>query len=533
MEGFLLIAAVLAFASIWACKAGYKFGVPILLVFLFTGMFFGDGGLKLIMFDNFHTASTIGSIALCVILFSGGMDTKFADIKPVLSQGIILATIGVALTAIITGFVIKGVDMMFGGVLGVSVMAGLLLASTMASTDSASVFSILRSQNLNLKNNLRPLLESESGSNDPVAYIMTVTLIGIVNQGDTVEYSSVVLDIIIKLVMGGAAGYLVARLFVSALNRLNIDNASLYPIAVLSGCLFIYSVSYFVGGNSYLAVYIGGLVIGNSNFVHKRATINFFDGLTWLCQLIMFLTLGLLVSPHELWEKLIPSIIISLVMIFISRPLSVFLCLAPFKRSFREKAFISWVGLKGAAPIIFAIMLLTAGTPNAKGAFNIVFMCTLISLLVQGMSLSWMARKLDLIDTTDELSQPKNFDLEFSDDIKSVTTEIMLTQDDLDEHGRFIKDLPLPENTLVVMIKRGGKYFVPKGKTELSANDHLLLITDDKDLLIKTLTANGISLNNVKPDKMENSSIIEDLKQVQPVSTLKDIGKTVGKMIGK
>ena len=529
MEGFLLIAAVLAFASLWACKAGYKFGVPILLMFLFTGMLFGDGGLKLIMFDNFETASTIGTVALCVILFSGGMDTKFSDIRPVLTQGIILATVGVALTAVITGFVIKGVfDLMLGRTLGIA--ACLLLASTMASTDSASVFSILRSQNLNLKNKLRPLLESESGSNDPVAYIMTVTLIGIVKQGDSVEYSSVVLDIVIKLVMGGLSGFLVAKLFVAALNKLNIDNASLYPIAVLSGCLFIFSVSYFVGGNSYLAVYIGGLVIGNSNFVHKRATINFFDGLTWLFQLIMFLTLGLLVSPKELLPTIIPGIVISVVMILIARPASVFLCLAPFKRSFKEKVFISWVGLKGAAPIIFAIMLLTADTPGAGKQFNIVFMCTLISLLIQGTSLSLMAKKLNLIEETDELSQPKNFDLEFSDDIKSVTTEIKITQADIDERGSFIKDLPLPENTLVVMVKRGGKYFVPKGRTELFDGDNLLLITDNQDVLMKTLSASGISYNNIKTEKIENNSIIDDIKSVSPVDTIK---KRMGRIVGK
>jgi cell volume regulation protein A len=181
----------------------------------------------------------------------------------------------------------------------------------------------------------------------------------------------------------------------------------------------------------------------------------------------MFLTLGLLVSPKQLLPTIVPGIVISVVMILIARPASVFVCLAPFKRSFKEKLFISWVGLKGAAPIIFAIMLLTADTPNAEKEFNIVFMCTLISLLVQGTSLTLMAKKLNLIDETDDLSQPKNFDLEFSDDIKSVTTEIKITQDDLDERGRFIKDLPLPENTLVVMVKRGGRYFVPKGRTEL------------------------------------------------------------------
>ena len=497
MEGFLFVIAVIAFASIWACKAGYKFGFPVLLMLLFMGMLFGGEGLKFVIFDDYETASTIGTVALCVILFSGGMDTKINDIRPVIKEGLILATAGVFLTAVITGFVIRAVfDTMLGADIatasGAGIMTSLLLAAVMSSTDSASVFSILRSKNLNLKNNLRPLLESESGSNDPVAFIMTVTLITIVKSGETPDYVSVASDVAVKLVMGGTVGFAAGKAFVWAINKLNIDNSSLYPIAVLSGCFIIYSTAYFLQGNSYLAVYVGGLVIGNSQFVHKRATINFFDGLTWLCQLIMFLTLGLLVSPHQLVKTIVPGIIISLVMIFIARPASVFLCLAPFKRSFKEKAFVSWVGLKGAAPIIFAIMLLTNDTPNANLQFNIVFMCTLISLIVQGTSLPWVAKKFGLIDDTCELSQPKSFDLEFSDDIKSVTTEIKITQENLDEYGYYLMNLPFPENTLVVMIKRGGKYFVPKGKTELKDGDRLLLITDNKDILVKTLNSAGI-----------------------------------------
>ena len=509
MEGFLFVIGVLSFASIWACKAGYKLGVPVLLMFLVMGMLFGDEGLRLVKFDSFENASTIGTVALCVILFSGGMDTKLSDIKPVIREGLLLATLGVFLMAVITGFVIRFVfDMMFGAdtavAKGAGIMTSLLLASVMASTDSASVFSLLRSKNLNLKNNLRPLLESESGSNDPVAFIMTVTLITIVKSGDEPDYVAVASDVVVKLVMGGTAGFFIGRFLVWAINKLNIDNAALYPIAILSGCLIIYATAFFVNGNSYLAVYVGGLVIGNSHFVHKRATINFFDGLTWLCQLIMFLTLGLLVSPHEVADKLVPGLIISLVMIFIARPAVVFLCLAPFNRSIKEKIFVSWVGLKGAAPIIFAIMLLTNDTPNAHIQFNIVFMCTLISLIVQGTSLPWVAKKLDLIEASDELSQPKNFDMEFSDDIKSVTTEIIITQENLDEHGNLLMNLPFPENTLVVMVKRDGKYFVPKGRTELLSGDHLLLITDNKDILIQTLNSVGIAYNNVKADKVES-----------------------------
>ncbi|MCQ2973390.1 MAG: potassium/proton antiporter [Bacteroidales bacterium] len=516
IELFLLIASILFFVSILACKAGYKFGVPILLLFLLVGMIFGVDGVG-IQFSDMDSAQTIGTIALCIILFSGGLDTKLSDIKPVIKEGIVLATVGVFLTAIITGVIIKFVfDLSLSHIISISLTSSLLLASTMASTDSASVFSILRSKGLNLKNNLRPLLEAESGSNDPVAYMMTITLISLVKQGGDPDYLSAVLSVGIQLIVGAIAGIILGKLFVWLINRLDIDNASLYPIAVFSVCIFIFSASYFMHGNSYLAVYLGGLIIGNSRFVHKRSSVNFFDGLAWLSQLIMFLTLGLLVSPHELIPVIIPGLIISIVMIFISRPLSVLLCLLPFKRKMKDIIFVSWGGLKGAVPIIFAIMALSENVPHAQVMFNIVFFCTLVSLVLQGTSLPAMAKKLNIIDNPEELCQLKNFDMEFSDDIKSVTTEISISQEIIDNHGHYLWNLPLPENTLVVMVKRDGKYFVPKGKTELKAQDKLLLITDNRDTLIKTLTSMGVNSHSAENETENHNSILNDIKNSTP-----------------
>lgn len=485
IELILLVISILFFLSILAGKAGYKFGVPALLLFLGVGMAFGSDGVG-IQFENIQIAQTIGSVALCIILFSGGMDTKISDIKPIAYQGVILATIGVFLTAIFTGVAIWYVLGMTMPSAGIGLVTALLLASTMSSTDSASVFSILRSKGLNLKNNLRPLLELESGSNDPMAYVLTVTLIGIISMGSEPNYLYATVNLLMQLVIGAVAGFLLGKLAVLVINHMRIDNKSLYPILVFTFCIFIFSLTYFMKGNGYLAVYIGGLVIGNSRFVHKRSSLNFFDGMAWMSQLLMFLTLGLLINPSELIPIIIPGLIISLLMILVTRPLSVFLCLLPFKKMHvKDKIFVSWVGLRGAVPIIFAIMVLAADIPHARLIFNIVFFCTLVSLVVQGTSLSQMAKWLGLAEKPDDVKALENFDLEFSDEIKSVTSEIRITSKSL-VNGNMLMNLGLPEKTIVVMVKRDDKYFVPNGKTALAEDDVLLVITDDYTALRET-----------------------------------------------
>lgn len=331
IEIVLLVLSVLFFLSILAGKASSRFGVPALLLFLGVGMLFGSDGLG-IQFENIQVANTIGTIALCIILFSGGLDTKTSEIRPIIAQGVILATIGVFLTAIITGVIIWLILGMTMASAGIGLLTSLLLASTMASTDSASVFSILRSKNLQLKNNLRPMLELESGSNDPMAYVLVITMIDLIKLNNAPNYWVVGGTLILQLGISALLGFSLGKLAVRIINRIKIGNDSLYPILIFTFCIFIFSVTYFVKGNGFLAVYIGGLVIGNSKFVHKRSSLNFFDGLAWMSQLIMFLTLGLLVNPHELIPIILPGLIISFLMIFFARPLTVFLCLLPFRK---------------------------------------------------------------------------------------------------------------------------------------------------------------------------------------------------------
>ncbi len=485
LELILLGLSVLFLLSIMAGKASSKFGVPALLLFLLVGMLCGSDGLG-IQFEDTYVAQTIGTVALCIILFSGGMDTKISEIKPVAAQGLVLATVGVALMSLITGVLVWFIMGMTMEAAGIGLMASLLLASTMSSTDSASVFAILRSKGLHLKNNLRPTLELESGSNDPMAYILVLVFMDIVKAGTTPSVWYVLGMIAMQLCIGVLAGFAFGKLAVWAINRIKIDNASLYPILVFTFCIFIFSATYFMKGNGYLAVYVGGLIIGNSSFQHKRSTMGFFNGLTWLFQLLMFLTLGLLVNPHELLDVWLPGLIISVVMIFVSRPISVLLSLLPFRKiALRDKIYISWCGLRGAVPIIFAILPLAADVPHARLIFNIVFFCTLVSLLGQGTSLPIVAKWLKLDDETDDLKGLEDFDVDFSDEIKSVTTEITVTAKVL-ERGNHLMDWGLPDKTLVVMVKRGAKFFVPTGKTVLHEGDKLLIITDDQAALKET-----------------------------------------------
>ena len=485
-EFLLLIASVLFFVSILVSKAGNWLGVPVLLLFLAVGMLFGTDGLRLLDFNNIQAAKMIGTLSLCAILFSGGLDTKYKEIKPVLAPGVVLATAGVLITALTTGLILYLLMGNRGGVTG-TVVGCMLLASTMSSTDSASVFSILRSKGLNLKHNLRPTLEMESGSNDPMAYVMTITFISLVLQGGSPNYWSAIGVLITQLIIGTVAGLVLGQCMVGLINRINIDNVSFYPILVLTGCSFVFSVTHYLHGNSYLAVYLAGLIVGNSKFVHKRSTRSFFEGISWLCQLTMFLTLGLLVNPSELKSVLVPGLIISVVMIFVTRPLSVFVSLAFFRQyGFKDKVFVSWVGLRGAVPIILAILCKASGIPDSDTIFNIVFLCTLVSLIVQGTSLSPMARWLGVSEHPDEKPKIDNFDIEFPEEIKSAASEIEITRIMLSGGSRLM-DLGMPEKTLAIMVKRGDNYFVPTGVTQLHVGDKLMILTDNQEALDATL----------------------------------------------
>ena len=493
IEIFILIASILLFFSILVGKTGYRFGVPTLLIFLLIGIGSGSEGLG-IEFASPDIAQYIGVIALNIILFSGGLDTRFAEIRPVVGKGLILATVGVLLTAIFTGIFIFWITNSVIHSVTFSLLESLLLAGIMSSTDSASVFSILRSRGLSLKKNLRPLLELESGSNDPMAFMLTIVLIQLI-QTPEVSGWEVVLLFLKQLILGALSGFLLGKIAVRIINKINLDNDALYSVLLLTVMFFLFGFSSFIGGNGYLAVYAGGLIIGNHRFVHKRSTLRFFDGLTWLFQIIMFLSLGLLVNPSELLPIAGVGLLIGLFMIFLGRPMAVLLSLLPFKdMSFKGRLFVSWVGLRGAVPIIFATYPWISEVPQAKMMFNIVFFITILSLIIQGTTVSTMAGWLKLSLPVPRARKLKEFDVEFSDEIKSAMCEITVNEHML-KNGRRVMDVSMPDQTLLVMVKRKHKYFIPRGNTQLEEGDTLLIITDNEEAMRETYRQLGVNLS--------------------------------------
>ena len=473
-ENILLIGSILLFVSIVVGKTGYRFGVPALLLFLLVGMLFGSDGLGL-QFHNAKIAQFIGMVALSVILFSGGMDTKFKEIRPILSPGIVLSTVGVFLTALFTGLFIWYLSGMSWTNIHFPLITSLLLASTMSSTDSASVFAILRSQKMNLKHNLRPMLELESGSNDPMAYMLTIVLIQFI-QSDGMGTGNIIGSFIIQFLVGAAAGYILGKLAILILNKINIDNQSLYPILLLSFVFFTFAITDLLRDNGYLAVYIAGMMVGNHKITFRKEIATFMDGLTWLFQIIMFLMLGLLVNPHEMIEVAVVALLIGVFMIVIGRPLSVFLCLLPFRKiTLKSRLFVSWVGLRGAVPIIFATYPVVANVEGSNMIFNIVFFITIVSLIVQGTSVSFVARLLHLSTPLEKTGN--DFGVELPEEIDTDLSDMTITMEMLNE-ADTLKDMNLPKGTLVMIVKRGDEFLIPNGTLKLHVGDKLLLISE-------------------------------------------------------
>ena len=474
----LLIGAVLLMAGILIQKPGYRFGIPALLLFLVVGMIFGCDGLG-VQFDDVRGAQFVGMVSLSIILFAGGLGTRIKDIKPILAPGIVLSTVGVLLTTAITGIFVWWISGLSWTSIHFALLPSMLLAATMSSTDSASVFGILGAQKMNLRHNLRPTLELESGSNDPMAYLITTMLVDVLVTGDSVTVVSLLRIFLVQFVLGALLGFAFGRLGVWMLNRLNLDNRALYPIMAVAICFLTFSLTDTLGGNGYLAIYVTGIVIGNEKVSFRRETITFIDGLSWLCQIVMFLMLGLLVNPLEMWQVAGMALLIGLFMIVVARPISVFFSLIPFKNiPFKGKVFISWVGLRGAVPILFATYPVVAGLEDHYTIFNIVFFITILSLLVQGTTITSMAQYLKLSEPL--LNDVSDFGVEIPEDSGSSLKDLYVTATML-EKGCFVRDLHLPQGQLVMMVKRDKELLVPNGQLELLEGDHLLIIQEKKD----------------------------------------------------
>ena len=474
-ENILLIGSILLFISLIAGKTSFKFGVPVLIFFIAIGMLAGSEGIGGIYYDNPKTAQFIGIIALNFILFSGGLETDWKSVKPILWQGITLSTLGVLITAFSVGIFVWAVT-------DFTIYEGLLLGSIVSSTDSAAVFSILRSKSIALKGNLRPVLELESGSNDPIAYILTIAFTGLVMNHDS-SLINIIPLFFQQILLGGLLGFVFGKTGKIVINKIKLDYEGLYIVLVIAIMFFSFSATNFIGGNGFLAVYLCAVILGNQELIHKKKIIKSFDSFAWLMQIVLFLTLGLLVYPSKIIPVIGIGLIISLFLIVIARPLGVFLSLIFFKVQNRSRWFISWVGLRGAVPIVFATYPLIAGAEKAHMIFNIVFFISITSVLIQGTTLPVIAKWLHLI-LPEKLKYRTQTDLELTDSLKSTLTEIIIPAD-CKAVGKQIVQLDFPKTTTISFIQRDDMYITPTGSTTIAINDKLFVLSENKESLAK------------------------------------------------
>jgi len=469
LNELMLIAAVLLIFAIIFSKIGGRFGVPSLIIFIFVGILAGSDGIGGIYFEDYALAQYIGIVAISYILFMGGLSVNINELKPVFAEGAVLATAGVLVTGLIVGF-------LGYYILDLTLLECMLLGAITSSTDAAAVFSVLRSKSISLANNLKPLLEFESGSNDPMAVFLTYSVIGLILKEISLPY--MVWDFFKQMFLGILFGYLIARLAVWFINRIKLEYDALYVVITLATVLLSYSFISLIGGNGFIGVYVCGLTMASLKFVNKNILIKFHDAIGWVMQIAMFLILGLVVNFKDGFAFVWPALAIALILTFIARPIAIFLTTIPFKRSFKEKLMVSWVGLRGAAPIVLATFPLTANIPHAIDIFNIVFFVVIISVLLQGTTIPYMAKllRVDAPLLVDHCSI-----LEYgAKDSKNKLIEYCIEKGS-EVIGKQLFELNFPAQTLVSLIYKDGEYVVPTGSTVLEANDVLFMLLDAKN----------------------------------------------------
>ena len=482
----ILFISLLMFVSILVTKIGTKFGVPTMLLFLVIGMLAGEDGLG-IKIENLHVAEFLGHLAMTIILLSGGLETSLAETKPIIRKGISMTTLGMFITIAATGaFIYYSYGTRIGGA-GATVMGSFLLAAVLSSTDSASVFSILRDKRLTLRQNLGPLLELESGSNDPMAYVLTILLVQIMENVESISGASsawfIALNgvwlLVKQVALGFGMGLAIGHGARWLLTKVHLSNGSLYSIFILSIAMFANGAASYIGGNGLLALYLSAIVIGNTpKMPCKKEVLQFYDGITWLSQLIMFLLLGLLARPSQMHGLIWPALGIGLFLMLVARPAGIILSLLPFKGfTFKAKLLASWVGIKGAGPILFALYTVLEGVDGSNEIFNIVFCITLLSLLVQGMTLTPMAHLLNM--SIDDDPEVETFGMEIPEEM-GILRDHIVAKEDL-ENGETLRDLHLPHGIRVVMVRRGPKYIVPHGSLQLMEGDRLVILMGDTE----------------------------------------------------
>lgn len=460
----LLLGALLLISGVVASKASGRLGVPALLLFLVIGMLAGSEGPGGIAFDDATLARNIGIVALILILYAGGLDTDWRDTRPVLVRGAVLSSVATFVTAGLVGLFVTLIA-------GVSLLEGLLLGSIVSSTDAAAVFALLRGKGLRLRKDLRALLELESGSNDPTAVFLTVTMIGLV-QGAS-GGAVVVFSFVLQMSVGVAVGYVLSKLAVLAINKAQLDYDGLYPVLSLAVVFLVYGIAVLARGNGFLAVYVAGLTMGNSVFIHKRSITRFHDGLGWLMQITMFLTLGLLASPSRLPAIAGAGLAVAAFLIFIARPLAILALMVRSRFSWAARVFVSLVGLRGAAPIILATFPLVANVTRADTIFDLVFFIVLASMLVQGTALPWLTQVLRLKhpELTPDLLQ--------TDELSGGRLVEYVVHADSAVIGKQVAKMGLPETARALLIRRYDSHLVVTGGTRVRRDDVILILADE------------------------------------------------------
>ncbi|MGY6500600.1 MAG: potassium/proton antiporter [Acidimicrobiales bacterium] len=480
IEPFLVAAGGLLVLGVVGSKAAGRLGVPAVLLFLVLGMLAGSDGPGGIEFNDPEIAQRVGVVALAFILFSGGLATRWSDVEEAAGPGAVLASVGVTVTAAVTGLFTYAV-------LDLSLAASLLLGAIIASTDAAAVFSILRSRSIALRNRIKPTLELESGSNDPMAVFLTVAVLGWIDDPGR-GVAGILVVLALQVVLGVAGGVAGSALTLWALNSLRLEYEGLYPVVTVAAVLSVFGLTTLAGGSGFLAVYLLGLLMGRREFVHRVSLMRFHDAIAWLGQIAMFGVLGLLVFPSQLVDIALPAMAISVALILVARPLATVLVLVPARFPLRDQLTIAWVGLRGAVPIILATFALVEGIDGAETIFNVVFFVVLTSVIIQGTTIPTVAR---LLQTAEDRPEVLPYPLEFLPHAAGSERTVELTlHPEAAAVGLRLFELGLPPGALVLLIRRDNTFVVPQGGTYLEANDDLLVLCDPADIAtITTLVA--------------------------------------------
>jgi cell volume regulation protein A len=466
LELILLAVAAVFLLSVLASKAAVRLGIPALLLFVGIGMAAGSEGPGGVEFDHPRLVQSVGVIALVFLLFAAGFETRWEQIRRTLYSGISLSTLGVALSSAAFGwFAVHG--------LGFSWPAGLLLGAIVSSTDAAAVFTVLRGRNLSLQEDVRRLAEFESGSNDPMAVLLTLAMLAVMSGGVHQPLSLAML-FLTQVVVGTVLGVGLGRFYVWTVQHIRLEWEGLYPVMSVAFMLLIYSVTTVMRGNGFLAVYLAGFVAGNASLLHHRSLRLFHDGMAWIMQITMFVVLGLQVFPSQLVPVAVAGLMASGFLMFVARPLSVFVATAGARLSWRQKMFLSWAGLRGAVPIILATFPLLHGVPEAHYIFNVVFFITLTSVLVQGTTIATVSHWLRVTVPPGRRRQIP-IEVNLSEGMKNELVEVEVTGEAA-ACGKRLVDLQLPKGTLVVLMGHENDFVVPSGSTQLSPGDLLLVL---------------------------------------------------------